>query len=247
MQLSDHVYLVGSGSNGFGLSHASDCHTYLVNGGPELALVDSGAGLGTQDILANVRAHGFELDRIRFLLLTHIHADHAGGAAATRDATPEIQVLASTEAAKYLREGDQEATSVNLGKRAGYYPQEYVFRPCAVDGELGDGDEVKVGQLRIRAIETPGHSVGHLAFLMEDAGVIHLFSGDAVFFGGKILLQSTWDCDLQAYITSLRKLSKLPIDVLLPGHLAVSLRDGRRHLASATGMLDRGLIPRSIL
>ena len=81
MKLTDRIYLVGSGAFGFDLTHNLDCHVYLVNGGDELAIVDSGIGLAVEETLRNVEAEGFSIDKIKYLLLTHVHADHAGGAA----------------------------------------------------------------------------------------------------------------------------------------------------------------------
>lgn len=246
MQLTEHVYLVGSGSNGFGLSHDSDCHVYLIDGGSALALIDAGAGPGVPEIIANVRRHGFDPQRIRSLLLTHIHADHAGGAAALRVAIPHLGVLVSRAVAPYLREGNEKAISLDLGKKAGYYAPAYVFQPCPVDVELKEGDEIRVGNLSLQVLDTPGHAVGHVAYLMQDEGKTFLFSGDNLFFGGKILLQSIWDCDLQAHIATLRKLGALPVDVFLPGHLSFSLRNGKRQFEIALDLLDRCLVPPSI-
>ena len=48
MQLTERVYLVGSGASGFSLTHHSDCHIYLIDGGSESALIDAGTGLGTE-------------------------------------------------------------------------------------------------------------------------------------------------------------------------------------------------------
>lgn len=246
MRLTDRVYLVGSGSNGFSITHDSDCHVYLVDGRSELALVDAGGGPGVPQILQNVRASGFDLTGIRYLLLTHTHADHAGGSARMRTQMEGLQVLASKHCARFLIEGDEKAISLDLGKKGGYYAPDYRFEPCPVDVELVDGQVLQVGDLRIRVVDTPGHCVGHLCFVMEDRGFTYLFAGDTVFFGGRILLQSIWDCDLQAHIRSLRKLVELPVDVFLPGHNAFSLRDGKRHLTAATAFLDRALVPPSL-
>lgn len=247
MQLTECVYLVGSGSNGFNLSHENDSHVYLVNGGSEMALIDAGVGTGMVKILENIRSHGLDPERIRALLLTHVHADHAGGAAAWQEALPGLRVMVSRDVAGVVREGDEEAICLELGKKAGYYAPDYVFQPCPVEVELKESDEVQVGELRLRVLETPGHSAGHLAFVMEDAGRTYLFSGDTLFFGGKILLQNIWDCDLQAHIRTLYKLAALPVDVFLPGHQSVCLSNGRKQFKIATDLLDRGLIPPSIL
>src|SRR3981081_3153401 len=98
MRLSERVHLVGSGSNGFDLTDAYDCHVYLIDGGEELALIDVGAGMGAEAILDNARRDGFDPARIRHLILTHGHGDHAGGAPRMRScsAGPAAQGLGET-------------------------------------------------------------------------------------------------------------------------------------------------------
>jgi hydroxyacylglutathione hydrolase len=247
VQLNDRVYLVGSGSNGFSISHKADCNVYLIDGKTELALVDAGVGEQTDLILENVRMHGFDPVRIRKLLLTHIHADHAGGASDMRALLPDLRVMVSEKVAAHLRRGEEEAISLELAKRAGYYSGDYLFRPCPVDNELQDGDKIPVGDLEVVVLGSPGHSAGDLSFLVEIHDHIHLFVGDTVFHNGRILLQSTWDCNLQELIESLRRLSRLPVDVFLPGHQCFALRHGRQHIQLAVDILDRCSIPQNLL
>lgn len=46
MRLTPEVYLVGGGNFGFNLSDAFDSHVYIVDGGSELAMIDTGTGMG---------------------------------------------------------------------------------------------------------------------------------------------------------------------------------------------------------
>ena len=85
MRLTEHVYLVGGGLLGFGLSDDFDCHVYLIDGGSEMALVDAGAGITIEPILRNIAFDGLDPARLRNILLTHAHADHAGACRAWRD------------------------------------------------------------------------------------------------------------------------------------------------------------------
>jgi hydroxyacylglutathione hydrolase len=247
MQLTERVYLVGSGSSGVSLTHPGDCHIYLIDGGSEMALIDAGVGLGVAETLANVRAHGLALEKIRHLFITHFHADHAGGAARLRAALPGLRVLAAKDGADWLRRGDEKGISLDMGKKGGYYAPDYRFEPCPVEVDLVEGQEVQVGDVRLQALETPGHSRGHLVFVMRDGGRTYLFCGDTLFFGGKILLQSIWDCDLQAHLRSIEKLAGLGVDVFLPGHGSFSLQDGQRHITAAIGWIERCLVPPSLL
>ena len=84
MQITDRIYLVGSGRMGFDLTDALDCHVWLLDGGDAYALVDAGAGRDVDQILDRVREDGLDPGRIGTVLLTHAHADHSGGAARGR-------------------------------------------------------------------------------------------------------------------------------------------------------------------
>jgi len=242
MKLTDRVYLVGSGAWGFGLSDDHDCHVYLLDGGSEAALIDAGGGRDVSSILKIIEDDGVPLDRIRYLLLTHGHGDHAAGAAELRERLG-LQVLIACKVAEFLRQGDERGISLDVAKQAGVYPPDFCFRACPVDGELEEGQKVVVGDCELLVIETPGHSAGHLSFLMDRDGVQTFFGGDSIFFGGHIVLQNIPDCDLQAYLRTIERLSKLSVDVFLPGHLCFSLRDGQRHIDAAMEILKTLGVP----
>jgi hydroxyacylglutathione hydrolase len=243
MQLAERIHLVGSGSFGFDLTDPYDCHVYLLDGGAELALVDVGAGMGAAQIVSNVERCGFDPARITRLLCTHAHGDHAGGSARMRSLLPNASLFLSKEGARLIRDGDERGASLDVAKAAGVYPADYVLEPCAVDGELGEGDRVAFGELVLECIDTPGHSNGHLSFLLEEGGQRSLFGGDVVFHGGTILLQHIHDCSLEQLVVSLRKLRGLAVDALFPGHLAFSLRNGQRHIERANEIFDNLLVP----
>src|SRR2546421_12288035 len=115
MRLTDDVYLVGGGDYGFNLTHRLDCHTYLIDGGDELALVDAGFGPGTEEILSLIRADGFDPERISTIVITHYHADHAGGSAALKRATG-ARLAAGAEAAPTIRVADAHPIGLTCAK-----------------------------------------------------------------------------------------------------------------------------------
>jgi hydroxyacylglutathione hydrolase len=246
VRLAKRVYVVGSGANGFYMSHRNDCTVYAIDCGGPIALVDAGVGLDTDLILENMRRDALQPERLSHLLITHKHADHCGGCANLRERFG-LTVVATQHTGDVIARGDEEAISLPLSKQAGIYDADLVFRACPVEMRLKDGDTFKVGDVVFTMLETPGHCAGHAAFLFTDEGKLHFLGGDTIFQGGKILLQNIPDCDLQEHLLTVRRLAKLPVDVFLPGHTMPSLRDGYRQLQAASARLDRMLAPEGYL
>lgn len=236
MRIAPHVHLVASGQMGFDLTDRFDCNVYLLAAGEEYVLFDAGAGLGVDQILAMCAEDGIDTARIRHLFLTHAHADHGGGAASLREQFP-VTVYAGAATAGILRVGDEEAVSLPAARRAGIYPADYRYRPCPVDRELADGERVTIGPLTVEAIATPGHSHDHMSYWVSGLDRRYLVSGDAVFHGGKVVLQDTYDCNVYETNRSIEKLADYPFEALLPGHLTFSLQRGRRHLEAACAVI----------
>ena len=241
MQLTERIWIVGSGRYGFGLTHHSDSHIYLVDGGSEIALIDAGAGLGSDAVVARIERTGRARDRVRQLFVTHAHADHAGGAGPLRESL-SLDVHASAEVARILRAGDEKAASVDIGKAQGTYDPDYQYAATPAS-ELQDGERIQVGEVAVEAIETPGHSVGHMAYLVHDGSRTDLFTGDTLLFGGRIVLQNTWDCNLRTHLDSLKRLGEHRFEGLFPGHLTFTVTEGERQLRVALDAIDRGGIP----
>lgn len=234
MKIHDRIYVIGGGDNSFGLSHALDCTVYLVDGGNEGVIIDSGGGLESHLILENLEAEGFSPTFVRKILLTHAHADHCGGAAYLAEHCG-AKLYAGACAAGFLNQNDLDAMSVSAAIESGVYPRGYSFPRMNVV-PLQDGETVTVGDLHLQVLDLPGHSDGHVGFYMEYEGKRILFSGDLVFGKAKISLQKTWDCRLQPYFESLHRVHDMKIDALLTGHQAFCLNGAHR-------ILERVLAP----
>jgi len=246
VKLTEDVYLVAGGDYGFNLTHRLDCHTYLVDGGEELALVDAGFGPGTDEILAIIRADGFDPARIGKIVITHYHADHAGGAAAMKRATGAA-LYAGAEAAPTIRVADADRIGLNWAKSFGFYPADYEWEPAEVDEEYSDGASIQVGELVLEAVATPGHCDGHYCLRLEGRDRSYMFTSDCVFWGGAIILQNVPDANVQLYAQSCNRLAELEWEAMLPGHHLISLRNGRRHAEAAAREFNRIGLPRDLL
>jgi hydroxyacylglutathione hydrolase len=129
------------------------------------ALVDPGDEAAR--IALAVEQTGLEISQI---IITHAHIDHVGAVAALVDeyACP---VLMHAEAEPMLQQLPTQA--MMMGLRFGKVP--------TVDRHIEDEEVLEVGSLRLRSLYTPGHAPGHLAFYVEDEGLV--LSGDALFAG----------------------------------------------------------------
>jgi hydroxyacylglutathione hydrolase len=129
------------------------------------AIVDPGDEAAR--IAMAVEETGLEIGSI---ILTHAHVDHVGAVVALVDeyACP---VLMHAEAEPMLNQLPTQA--MMMGVRFGKVP--------TVDHYVEDEEILEVGDLRLRSLYTPGHAPGHLAFYLEDEGLV--LSGDALFAG----------------------------------------------------------------
>lgn len=209
--ITSEVYQVG----GAGLTHAHDAAIYVLALPAGAALIDAGCGRGSDRLLLNLEAAGVAPEQIEYLLLTHCHYDHTGGAAALRRRFGWRVALHAYET-EYLTAGDDEVSA------ASWYGDE--LTPCPVDLPLVDGQEILLGDRPLRAIHIPGHSPGSLAYLVESDGQRVLFAQDVHGPLHPTLLSKPTD-----YQSSLRKLAALEADILCEGHYGVFV--GRRAVA----------------
>lgn len=237
--------MIASGSAGVSLTHDNDCNAFAVQHSGGYVLIDCGVGIQPERIEAELAADGISTASLTHLLLTHYHLDHCGGSKWFRDRS-SLQVMASAKTAAALVAGDEETISLGVAKRAEVYAQDIEFTACPVDSMLADGDVFTVGDLKIQAIATPGHSADMLSYLVHRGSVSHLFCGDTLFFGGRILLSNIHDCDASALCRSIGKIVHCEFTGFYPGHNLWSVRDGKRHAETAMTYIERLLLPPSL-
>lgn len=245
MRIEPNLYMVGSGRAGFDLTDAFDCNLYLFDSGAGYVLFDAGTGMGTDQILAVCQQDGILLAQIEHLFLTHAHSDHGGGAAHLRDRLP-LQVYAAKRTAEIVSTGDEAAVSLPIARDGGMYPANYIYRACPVEHPLTDGQIVTIGNLQVETIATPGHSHDHTSYLVTANDKRYLVGGDAIFFGGRVVWQNTYDCSVPDTNKSIQKLATYDFEALLAGHLNFSLRDGKRHIEAACAVIAQMGCPASI-
>lgn len=124
---------------------------------------------------------------LKWILVTHGHPGHLAGKDALKEATGATTGMHVADAKAFLRSADRY---------------------------LVDGDELELGEVKIRVIHTPGHSPGSLSYLVGN----HLFTGDTLLAGG--IGKERPGSDLRLQMLSIgNKLLRLPISTAVyPGH-----------------------------
>jgi glyoxylase-like metal-dependent hydrolase (beta-lactamase superfamily II) len=154
-----------------------------------VTLVDAGLRRASGRILAALAEIGVRAAEVRRVVLTHAHADHAGGLPKIIEMTG-AEVHSHERESVYLRDGrgpqyDRSSRQARLIGRLGRRKLPTV----AVTQEFRDGLLIP-GDLRV--VHTPGHTPGHVSLLHEPSGV--LITGDAVFNVRRLSWPPPWLC-----------------------------------------------------
>jgi len=146
VRIHANTYLVGT----CGVS------SILITGTGGHILIDGATDEAAPLIAANIERLGFRLGDIKYILHSHEHLDHVGGIAKLQQLTG-AEVIASRAAARVLATGKAGAGD----PQAGMHPP---FPPVQTGRVVTNGDTVRLGNLMLTAIETPGHTPGALSW-----------------------------------------------------------------------------------
>ena len=147
--------------------------------GHEVAIIDYGPPCSVPNLIEALGALGIRPEAVRYVLATHIHIDHAGGAAELLDWAREAELLVHPRGVKHMADPSRlwESTKAVLGRLAELYGR---IRPVDKDriSAIRDGDEVSIaGGPTLQVLETPGHASHHLSFFEPEKRM--LFPGDS--------------------------------------------------------------------
>ena len=204
MHITGEIDQVGGGQ----LTAPEDGAIYLINFNGHAALVDAGSGRAQPRLMDNIRACGVDPEQIEYLLLTHCHFNHTGGAQALREQL-RCRIVAHALETPFLEQGNNTVTA------ATWYGA--TLAPVQVDRQLsGAREEIVLGGRVIEALHTPGHSPGSVVYATESDGLKILFAQDVHGPLHPDLLS-----DAALYRRSLKLLLSLEADVLCEGHYGI--------------------------
>jgi glyoxylase-like metal-dependent hydrolase (beta-lactamase superfamily II) len=161
-------------------------NTYLV-GIDEVAVIDPGPDdKGHVDAIVGASMK----ERVRWVVLTHTHPDHA-------PATARLVKATGAEVVAFAKRDKDDS---------GIVP----------DRLVGDGDTIEGTEFGLDVLHTPGHAPNHLCFFLEEERM--LFTGDTVLEGTWSVVNPARGGDMTQYLASLERLKKLRLRWLAPGH-----------------------------
>ncbi|UNK57060.1 subclass B3 metallo-beta-lactamase [Pseudoxanthomonas daejeonensis] len=181
-------------------------------------LLDGGTAKGAALIEANIRAAGFRVEDVRYIVGSHEHFDHAGGIAALQKASGAT-VVAREPAAVVLESG-------RSGREDPQFAMLDAMAPVAGVRRIGDGEELSLGGWRLTAHATPGHSPGGTSWTWrscENGACADIAYVDSL----TAISDDEWRfSDHPDYVASLRRtldaVAVLPCDILVTPHPSAS-------------------------
>lgn len=212
VRIHANTYLVGT----CGIS------AILITGTDGHILIDGGTEQDADLIADNIRALGFKVQDIKFILMSHEHFDHVGGMAKLQRLSGAT-LVASAPAAKVFASGAASADDPQAGMHK-------PFPPANVGRVITDNGEVRLGNLMLTAMATPGHTPGALSWrwVSCDGGVCRtiVYADSLTPVGRANYRFSDHPAYLADYRASIAKIAASPCEILITPHPTASqMRD----------------------
>jgi hydroxyacylglutathione hydrolase len=169
---------------------------HLIVEAGRAALVDTGTNSSVPLVLEALREKGLAPESVDYVILTHVHLDHAGGAGQFMRALPNAMLTAHPRGARHMADpaklvagtyavyGEAQARRI-YGEILPISPQRIIETP--------DGTTLRLGGRELAFLDTPGHARHHVCIVDGKSG--HIFAGDT--FG---LSYRELDCDGRQFI-----------------------------------------------
>lgn len=170
-----------------------------------------------------------KLKGTREIIITHPHVDHVGGSEALAEVAEKPHTVfkggdkiirdfigylleVRKEQLKLFSLGNEDAVCEFLDS---YFPVNRYYRDVNICRVVEEGEEIRIGEVTLRVIHTPGHEAHHMALYHRPSGI--LFSGDLIAYNAQFMY-APLTSSVRDYEDSLRKVRSLNPKLIVPSH-----------------------------
>lgn len=141
-------------------------------------VVDTGTGGKRETLFETIEEIGIGREDLEWILATHAHLDHAGGAGHLAERYPNAEVLVPEKGVRHLVDPEAlvKGTKSAVGDQWEYYDDPAPVPEDRISG-LTEGDQIDLGERELIVHEAPGHAPHHAVYHDPDADVV--FAADA--------------------------------------------------------------------
>lgn len=197
--------------------------TGALAGADGIALVDPGPSSCLETLRAALAERGYATADIRWILLTHIHLDHAGATGTLLREAPHARLVVHERGVKHLVDPSRlidSATRLYGDEMAPLWGEIAAVPPARIDA-VGDAASARIAGHDVEIAYTPGHAGHHVSYWLPASRLA--FVGDTAGMcrpGGSAVLPLTAppDTDLEAWRESTRRILSWDPDVLFLTH-----------------------------
>jgi len=157
---------------------------YLIVEGDRAAFVDNNTVHAVPLLMKALSERGLGADAVEFIIITHLHLDHAGGTSMLAEQCPNASVLAHPRAVRHLVNPARLVAAVKDVYGVEYYERMYApINPidAARVRAVEDGETISFGSRTLTFLHTRGHAKHHIC--IHDSGSNGVFTGDTFGVG----------------------------------------------------------------
>lgn len=186
-------------------------------------LVDAGLYQDGPTVEDDLREAGVGPGELDYLVVSHLHLDHAGGITYLAERYPEAQILGHPITLDYLSDSKKMSRLFDSGQKvmsafSEGYDEAEALEPDRLE-VLEDGTKIDLGELRLQVLHAPGHAPHQICFYEETNEALHLVDeGCALLDGDLYPTTPPPDFDLEKTLQSLNRFIELAPQVLLYSH-----------------------------
>lgn len=173
----DYGHGIAAIDSGFVRPRLAAVHCIVEDG--RAALVDTATNSNATTVLAALAARDIQPEQVDWILLTHIHLDHAGAAGALARLLPNARLSVHPRGARHMTDPSRLVAGTVAVYGAEETREKYGdILPVAPDRivEANEDSVLRLGTRTIRVLDTPGHARHHVCYVDEATG--HIFTGD---------------------------------------------------------------------